>query len=378
MLIGIDATALPPQPGGAGSYIIHLIRALASLSSECQFTIFAHHSGRDLIDSPPSSRMNWVLVPDKNPARRLVWEQVTFPRLVRQSRVGLLHSLHYTRPLSLSCASVVTFHDMTFFLYPHLHTRSKRIFFPTAIRLSARLADALIAVSENTKKDAVRLLGVPGDKITAIPHGVGEEFHPITDAALLEGIRRKYKLPQDFILNVGIVEPRKNLALLLKSYQRLHSQGISLPLVIVGGLGWMYEDVFRQAESLGIKEQVYFTGYVPDHDLPIIYNLARIFVYPSIYEGFGLPPLEAMACGTPVITTAVSSMPEHVGDAGILIPPQDEKALTNALQKLINDSTLQEKLSSKGLERASQFTWKRTAQETIKVYNRVLTARQGA
>lgn len=376
MRIGIDATALPPQPGGAGSYIIHLIRALASLSSEYQFTIFAHHSGRDLIDSPSSSRMNWVLVPDKSPARRLVWEQVTFPRLVRQSRVGLLHSLHYTRPLFLSCASVVTFHDMTFFLYPDLHTRSKRIFFPTAIRLSARLADSIIAVSENTKKDAVRLLGIPGDRITAVPLGVGEEFLPITDARLLEDVRLKYSLPQDFILNVGFVEPRKNLTLLLKSYQQLHSQGISLPLVIVGGLGWMYEDVFRQAESLGIKERVYFTGYVPDRDLPIIYNLARVFVYPSIYEGFGLPPLEAMACGTPVITTAVSSMPEHVGDAGILIPPQDEKALTNALQKLINDSTLQEELSSKGPERASQFTWKRTAQETLKVYQSVLTAQQ--
>jgi glycosyltransferase involved in cell wall biosynthesis len=374
--IGIDATALPPQPGGAGNYIIQLIRSLASLETDSHFTVFAYPSGYDLIDLPASPRLDWVVSPDKSPARRLLWEQMTLPRLVRGSNVALLHSLHYTRPLSLSCASVVTFHDMTFFLYPHLHTRSKRIFFPTAIRLSARNADALIAVSENTKKDAVRLLGVPEDKITAIPHGVGEEFHPISDARLLEDIRLKYSLPQDFILNVGVVEPRKNLTLLLKSYQRLRLQGISLPLVIVGSLGWMYEDVFRLAESLGIKEQVHFTGYVPTRDLPIIYNLSRVFVYPSIYEGFGLPPLEAMACGIPVITTAVSSMPEHVGDAGILIPPQDEKALTNALQKLINDSTLQEELSSKGPERASQFTWKRTAQETLKVYESVLTAQQ--
>ncbi|MFC2054636.1 glycosyltransferase family 4 protein [Chloroflexota bacterium] len=376
MRIGIDATALPPQPGGAGNYIIQLIRSLASLETDSHFTVFAYQSGYGLFDVPTSPQLDWFLFPDKSPARRLLWEQTTLPRLVRRSNVALLHSLHYTKPLSLSCASVVTFHDMTFFLYPHLHTRSKRIFFPTAIRLSARLADALIAVSENTKKDAVRLLGVPGDKITAIPHGVGEEFHPITDTRLLEDIRRKYSLPQDFILNVGVVEPRKNLTLLLKSYQRLHSQGISLPLVIVGGLGWMYEDVFRLVESLGIKEQVHFTGYVSSHDLPIVYNLSRVFVYPSIYEGFGLPPLEAMACGTPVITTAVSSMPEHVGDAGILIPPQDEKALTNALQKLINDSTIQEELSSKGPERASQFTWKRTAQETLKVYQSVLTAQQ--
>jgi len=376
MRIGIDATALPPQPGGAANYIIQLIRSLASLETDSHFTVFAYQSGYNLIDVPASPQLDWVLSPDKSPAHRLLWEQVTFPRLVRQSRVGLLHSPHYTRPLSLSCASVVTFHDMTFFLYPHLHARFKRIFFPTAIRLSARLADALIAVSENTKKDAVRLLGVSGDKITAISHGVGEEFHPITDARLLEDIRLKYGLPQDFILNVGVVEPRKNLTLLLKSYQRLHSQGISLPLVVVGGLGWMYEDVFRLVESLEIKEQVHFTGYVPNHDLPIIYNLAKVFVYPSIYEGFGLPPLEAMACGIPVITTAVSSMPEHVGDAGILVPPQDEKALTNALQKLINDSNLQEELSSRGPERASQFTWKRTAQETIKVYQSVLTAQQ--
>src|SRR3990170_2183742 len=164
MRIGIDASALPPRPVGAGNYIIHLIRSLAALKSEAEFTVFAQSSGRDLIALPEGTACRWVIVPDMKPAVRLVWEQTMFPRLVSQSGVELLHSLHYTQPFGLPCASVVTFHDMTFFLHPHLHTRAKRIFFRVAMQLSARRADALIADSESTRQDAIRLLGIPAQK----------------------------------------------------------------------------------------------------------------------------------------------------------------------------------------------------------------------
>ncbi len=305
------------------------------------------------------------------PAVRLVWEQVRLPALVKRSAVDLLHSLHYTRPAVLPCASVVTFHDMTFFLFPQLHTRAKRIFFPFAIRQSARHANALVAISENTRRDAIRILGIPAERIFTTALGISEAFHPIEDAALLEDGRKRYQLPAEYILYVGLIEPRKNVPLLLKAYARLVNQGDPPPLVLVGRPGWMYEQVFQLVEQLNLKDRVHFKGYIPVENLPIVYNLAQLFVYPSTYEGFGFPPLEAMACGTPVITTAVSAMLDNVGDAGLLIPPHDETALTQAIETLLSDHSLRDQLSLAGRRRAAEFTWKRTAMETLKVYQHV-------
>lgn len=372
MRIGIDATALPPRPVGAGNYIIRLVRTLASLETEHEFVVFAQESGAALLDIQERDCFHLVPLPDQSPGRRLVWEQAAFPGLVRRERIDLLHSLHYTRPLRLSCASVVTFHDMTFFLYPQLHTRAKRLFFPLAIRYSARHADALISVSESTRQDAIHLAGVEPGKIFTVPLGVSEDFHPISDPAARNKIRERYHLPEDFILYVGLVEPRKNLPLLIRSYKALVEGGISLPLAIVGRFGWMYQEVLDLVNILGIKEVVQFAGYIPQEDLPIVYNLASLFVYPSLYEGFGLPVLEAMACGVPVIATSVSSLPEVAGEAGLLVPPGDETALTQAMQAVLTDPDVRQRLTEKGPQRASQFTWKRTALSTLKVYGHVL------
>lgn len=372
MRIGIDATALPARPVGAGNYIIRLVRTLASLETEYEFVVFAQESGAALLDIRERDCFHLITLPDQSPARRLAWEQVSFPGLVRRERLDLLHSLHYTRPIRLPCASVVTFHDMTFFLYPQLHTRAKRLFFPLAIRYSARYADGLISVSESTRQDAIRLAGVEPGKIFTVPLGVSEDFHPVSDPAARSKIGERYHLPEDFILYVGLVEPRKNLPLLIKSYKTLAGRGISLPLVIVGRLGWMYQEVLDLVEALGIKDAVQFAGYIPQEDLPIVYNLASLFVYPSQYEGFGLPVLEAMACGVPVVATSVSSLPEVAGQAGLLVPPGDEAALAQAMQAVLTDPDVRRQLTEKGPQRASQFTWKRTALSTLKVYQHVL------
>lgn len=368
MRIGIDATPLPAQPVGAGVYIIQLIRALATEPGAHRLVVFAQRGRRDLIDTPRLTGVEWIETPDLSPARRLVWEQVALPALARRAGVEVLHSLHYTRPYFLPCASVVTFHDMTFFLYPKLHTFSKRVFFPWMMRMSARKAQAIIAVSENTHRDAVRILKIAPDKIFTVQNGIGAEFRPIDDPALLQACRKKYNLEQPFFLYVGTVEPRKNLPLLLRAFARLAAQGSDFSLVIVGRLGWMYEDVFRLVESLGLSGRVQFTGYVPAEDLPMVYNLAQIFVYPSLYEGFGFPPLEAMACGAPVITTASSAMRDQVGDAAILTPPGDEQALYEAMDQLAYNPELRRMLSVRGRSQAAQYTWQTTAQKTLQVY----------
>lgn len=374
--IGIDATALPHQPVGAGNYTIQLIRALARLDTNLELVVYTHRHGQNLIDVPEQVCFHWRLVPDHQPARRLVWEQTGFPKLLRQEGIDLLHSLHYTRPLSLPCASVVTFHDMTFLLFPELHTFAKRKFFPAAIRYSARTADALIAVSESTRQDAIRLLKLDPARIHAIPLGIPEDFKPYPGSPQLNVIKQKYQLPDHFILYVGMLEPRKNIPLLLRAYRRVLDQGPAPFLVLAGRMGWGVEPVRQIINELALPEQIHFTGYITPEDLPFVYNLADLFVYPSLYEGFGLPPLEALACGTPVITSAVSSIPANMGEAAILVPPADELALSAAMTEVLNNHELRQQLSTKGLLQAAKFKWETTARQTIEIYLQVMHKRQ--
>lgn len=371
MRIGIDATALPPKPVGAGNYIIHLIRALVAFDGEDELVIFSQKMGPSLINLPERRQVEWVILADKNPAARLIWEQTLFPQLIQRSRVDLLHSLHYTRPIRLPCLSVVTFHDMTFFLYPQLHTFWKRSFFPLAIRASARKADALIAISESSRQDAIRLLNIPSKKIFTTQLGVDPSFRPISDLNEKRRVAEKYDLPEKFILYVGLVEPRKNLPILIHAYKKLVDNGVNHNLVLVGRYGWRFEEVLHQIDALRLEDKILLAGYVSQADLPLVYNLSSLFVYPTIYEGFGLPALEAMACGIPVITTEVSSLPEIVGEAGVLVPANDQQALYKAINKVLQDPELHRDLTNKGLKRAAKFSWQQTAQLTMQVYRQV-------
>jgi glycosyltransferase involved in cell wall biosynthesis len=371
MRIGIDVTSLPLEPVGAGNYMIHLVRGLLASPGEHQFVIFIQRSGLRWFDEALMPRAEWVVTTDRPPLVRLLWEQLALPWLARRYRLDILHSLHYTRPLILPCASVVTFHDLTFLLFPKLHTPFKRLFFPWMMRFSASRSAALLANSESTRRDAIRLVNILAEKMYLTPLGIGSEFHPIDDAEVLARCREQYHLPEQFILYVGTLEPRKNLPLLFRAYARLVQQRESIHLVIVGRLGWGMEGIWDQIRALGIQDRVQFTGYIPAQDLPIVYNLAQVFVYPSLYEGFGFPPLEAMACGTPTITTAVSAMLEHAGDGALLVPVQDEVALAETILKLLDDPKLQQELSARGRQQAAKFTWNQTAQATLSVYRRL-------
>jgi len=337
--------------------------------------IFTQAHGQALIDVPERDGFRWVVVPEHKPAARLAWEQMVFPRLIRQKGIDLLHSLHYTRPWRLPCASVVTYHDMTFFLFPELHTLSKRLFFPAAIRYSARAADALIAVSESTRQDAIRLLNIDPARIHTTPLGIPDEFQPYSNSPHLEAARLKYQLPPRFILYVGLVEPRKNLPLLLRAYRSVLDQSQAPKLVIAGRMGWGAEPVRQLIADLSLADNVHFTGYVSPEDLPFVYNLADLFVYPSSYEGFGLPPLEALACGIPVITSAVSSMPENMGEAAILIPPNDGSALSAAISEVLKNPDLCQQLAAKGPLQAAKFKWEKTARQTLAIYQQILQNR---
>lgn len=371
MRIGIDATPLPARPAGAGTYILQLIQALADSNEGHDLIVFVQRSRSNLFQDNPSRRFMVVPVSDMPPALRLIWEQVSLPRLCRDHQLDLLHSLHYTSPARSPCLSVVTFHDMTFFMYPQLHTLSKRVLFPIFIRSSARQANALIAVSEATRQDAIRLLKIPPEKITTIPNGVAAHFHPLTDQVQLEACRQRYSLPKDFILYVGTMEPRKDLPLLIRAFQRLVQEDTSHHLVLVGRQGWMVGELGKTIKQFQLEPFIHTTGYVPYSDLPMIYNLARVFVYPSIYEGFGFPPVEAMACGTPVIATSIPVNRDHIGEAGLLLPPGDEDSLFDNLSRLIKDRQFREELSARGIQRSKAFSWRKSALSTMEVYSRL-------
>jgi glycosyltransferase involved in cell wall biosynthesis len=368
MRIGIDATALPPQAVGAANYIINLIQTLLRIDATNEYVIFSKLAHASLFDSTRAEIVQAVL---PSPVLRIAWEQTALPFLARQRRLDLLHSPHYTMPLAKTCRVIVTIHDLTFFLDPQMHLPYKRIFFRTMIPLSARRADALITISESTRQDLLRFLPLDARRVTAIPLGVAARFSPLDDAAATDKIRNKYRLPARFILAVGVLEPRKNLPTLVRAFRALVEQGLPHSLVLVGHKGWMFDELFRTIANLDLAQRVIFTGYVPEEELPLVYNAADLFVYPSLYEGFGLPILEAMACGVPVITSNLSSMPEVAGDAGILVDPNDVNALADAMTRVLTDRVLRATLAAKGLARARSFSWERMAQETLAVYARV-------
>lgn len=368
--IAIDATAVLPQPTGAGNYTLNLVRALPRVDPTSQYFVFVTSQNAELL-GVEAPNLTPVRVRCASRPARLVWEQTGLPLLVRRLGVDVLHSPHYTMPVAKPCRSVVTFCDMTFALMPELHRTWHRRFFPTMMRWSARHADRLIAISESTRQDVMRLLDVPADRIVAIPLAGSPVFCVLPRAEIAAVCGRHGLVPGGYLCYVGVLEPRKDVPTLIDAYARIAGAFPDVPLAIVGRNGWMYESIFRRVEEHGIGNRVRFLGHVAQEELIGLYNGARAFVYPSRYEGFGLPILEAMQCGAPVVTTTVSSMPEVAGDAALLVPPSDAAALAGALERLLSDDALARDLSARGVARAATFSWERCAADTARVYQSI-------
>ena len=310
------------------------------------------------------------------PWRRILWEQTALAAATRE--LDLLHGMAFATPLAARCPTVVTVHDLSFLRFPGAFRRANRAYLTALTTLSARRAARVIVGAESTKRDVVELCRVPAERVVTVPYGVTGAFTP-ADPAAAEAFRAAKGLPDRFILFLGTLEPRKNIARLIEAYARLRQRAAGgVPkLVIAGGKGWHYENLFAEVTRLGLEADVLFTGYVPAEELVWWYRAALIFVYPSLFEGFGLPVLEALACGAPVITSNASSLPEVAGDAAILVDPLDIESLVSAMQRLLNDPDLRAALSVAGPPQASQFPWSRTAAETAAVYRDALNASAG-
>jgi glycosyltransferase involved in cell wall biosynthesis len=365
MRIGVDARLYYYQPAGIGLYTSRLLDALASIegqNGQNDYVVLQSRKDRSSLATGSLFHRRSLWTP---PHHR--WEQVTLPLELAPLGLDLLHSPDFIPPFRWRGRSVITVMDLAFLRFPQLLTDESRRYYGQIGRAVTR-ADAILAISQSTKNDLMDLLNAPAGKITVTHLAADPDCRPVTDPAPLQAMRRTYGLPARYLLFVGTLEPRKDLPTLLRAFASLGSAGQDLCLAVAGRPGWLYEQVYELAASLRLGDRVRFLGGVPAADLPALYSGARLFVLPSLYEGFGMPLLEAMACGAPVVCANTSSLPEIAGDAALLFPPGDEAALAQAITTLLLDDGLRRRLSERGLARAARFSWEATARQTLAVY----------
>jgi glycosyltransferase involved in cell wall biosynthesis len=370
MRIAIDAHTVGTKLGGNESYAVNLIEALAEIDTANHYTIYVTtNEARERF----SSRWTNFKVRSTLPHTPLIRIPITLSAELRKNPVDVLH-VQFTAPPFAPCPVVVSIHDLSFEHLPHTFNRRSRTQLRLTVRHSARRAAHILSLSEHTRHDIIETYGIKPQRVTAIPLAAPDHFGPISDTRELQRVRHNYGIDGDYILSVGSIQPRKNLARLVRAYASLRGEGSAdkLPrLVLVGKCAWLYDETLRALDETNVKDAVVLTGYVPESDLPALYSGALCFVYPSYFEGFGLPPLEAMKCGAPVIVGNKTSLPEVVAGAALTVDPFDVEAIAGAIRRLINDSALRRELNLKGQERAKEFNWRETAKKTLAVYKEV-------
>ena len=371
MKVGIDLTALLPIGTGVDTYLKQLVVHLGQLDKRNQYTIFVTHEGRSVLKEVLPPNFAIASYPVRPRPARLLFQQLWLPAAAAFSGLDVIHSPSFLSPLYRGRQRhLLTVHDMTFFLLPDYHTRLHRSrVFRQAILQSIRGTHLVSVPSNSTKQDLLRLVPeVSASRVRIIPYGIDDDFRP-ADHALVQAAIRRLRLPERYILYVGAIEPRKNLQHLVRSYRQLIADGsIAEHLVLAGPLGWNYEPLIKQLELPELRGRVHMPGNIDRRDLPWLYAGASLFVYPSLYEGFGFPPLEAMACGVPTVASASSSLAENLQGAAELVPANDEAALTLAMNRLLRDEELRAQYRKKGLARAAEFCWQKAAQQTLDCY----------
>jgi len=381
--IGIDYTSAVRQHAGIGRYTRGLIGALAEVDHVRQYVLFM--AKPKAWPGAEGQRRAWPAnftlrtVPFTDRQMAIVWQRLRLPLPVElvTGRLDLFHSPDFVLPPVRRARTVLTVHDLSFLRLPECSSPSLLAYLMDAVPRSVARADVLLADSESTRRDLIELLHVPEDRVFVLYAGVEERFRPEAEARDAR-TRERHGLARPYILGVGTLQPRKNYGALIRAFHRLvEEHDLPHDLVIVGSKGWLYDDVFATIAELGLAERVRLLGLVDDDDLPALYRGADVFAFPSLYEGFGIPVLEAMGCGTPVVTSNVSSLPEVAGDAALQVPPDDVDALADAMWRSISDTALREALRIRGFRQAARFTWKRAAEELIGVYERVAPSHGG-
>lgn len=374
MRIGVDARLMHHQKAGISKYTWHLLQALAAQNLEDEFITFQHRKHHEPIIRRPNFRRATLYAPVHT---RL--EQYLLPLELLRFPLDLIHATDFIQPMYARLPAVITVHDLAFLHFPHFMTANSAAYYGQIDR-AVRAAAAVIVPSESTKQDLIAMLGVPNAKISVIYEAAAQMFTPLPAEKARARVARDFGLTQPFFLCVGTIEPRKNISALLHAFHHLRTRYNvqDVTLALAGGKGWLYDETLETVSKLALGDSVRFLGRVSDDALHSLYAAARCTVHPALYEGFGLPPLEAMACGTPVIVSNVSSLPEVVQDAALLFDPNNVEEIAVAMHRLLSDDALHAELSEKALRRAGCFSWERAAAATLEVYRKVAEHRSPA
>lgn len=371
MRFGLDGIPLQEKKSGIGHYTLELARALAALAPEHEFEIVSPSPLPSTETSAPNLHFTDARA---RGLKRRYWWPIGLPLYCRRASFALFHGTNFDLPYWTTSPTVLTIHDLSLLLFPQTHEerlvrRARRV-----LPLMVRKATAIITPSETVKGEVCEHLGVNGDKVFAIPEAARACFYPAPPSET-EPVRQRLGIQPEFILFVGTIEPRKNLLALARAFEQIAKTHARTQLVIAGQKGWLSDDLMAYLEESEIRDRVLFTGHLSDDDLRALYSSCRVFVYPSLYEGFGLPLLEAMACGAPVVTSNVGSIVETVGNAARLISPTDSDDLAQAITALLDDAREREHRSSAGIKHARKFSWEKTAAATWEVYQKALSHR---
>lgn len=366
MLIGIDASrAAYPQRTGTENYSFHLIRHLLAIGHNHSFRLyFSIEPPADLLPRGDNWENRVIPFPRLWTHLRLSWEMIRHPPSFLFVPAHILPLLHPPR-------SVVAIHDIGYLYYPRAHRPLDRLYLDLSTRFNAQAASHILVLSSSTKKDLVVHYRIDPTKITVTYPGVDDTIRTLTDGRTLHRVREKYRLPDGYILYLGTIQPRKNLVLLLDAYRKLLVRGKTIPLVLAGKRGWLADGTLQKIEEWGLTDKVILPGYIAPEDLGAVLKGARVFVFPSLYEGFGFPVLEAMAVGVPVVAANASSLPEVAGDAALLVDPHDAEAWAEAMAHVLHDEDLREELVAKGRARAAAFSWEKCSRETLAILEKV-------
>lgn len=373
MRVLIDCTQVTRKKAGVGVYAENMIREIIQLDSGISWFLLVQNDDPDF-DFSRYTNVTLVRVSSslfrKLPFRFLM-EQLFIPFLALRYRINVIHSLHYSFPLvPMFSRKVVTIHDMTMFLMPDMHLASKVRYFRFFIGAAARRTDALSFDSQSAQSDFLKFFPHPVPSCNIVHLGKGPQFRPDLDPQEVERVVREYGLTRPYILYIGTIEPRKNLVRLTEAFSTLTQTYPDHTLVIAGMKGWMYESLFELVRTLGLENRVVFTGFVAERDKPFLLRGAEVFTYVSLYEGFGIPVLEALACGTPTLTSDVSSIPEVTGDSALLIDPSNVQEIAAGLERLLADASLRDELAAKSISQAAHFSWLNTASQTLSIYRK--------
>lgn len=380
MKIGIDARFLThPQSGGFKTYSENLIAALLEVDQKNTYFLYLDRApDRNTRLPSPRHNLKYRVIPGQNPIFGMLWrEQIGLPLWALKDKLDLLHSPCLSAPLYLNCASVVTIHDMIWYstvknsMKSHSSLKKKLMnwYYYIVTQIAARKASLILTVSQASKDCIGQILGIPSEKVFVTYEASNPMFQQILDERITFPVRKKYNLPCDFIMAIGSADPRKNVSVVVQAYAQLpENLKANYQLVIIWTNSLLAEQLMRHVVELGVDKSVRFITHVSNEDLVRLYNEASLFVFPSLEEGFGLPPLEAMACGTPVVAADNSSIPEILGDAALLVEAGDVDATADNMTRILTDGMTQAELIQKGLDRAASFSWQKCARETIEVY----------